>query len=90
MQFIGTSVWDWEGKVACKVRNRTSVYVVPSSIFLDKYKDFRYVEFYLDQAGNVQVKRPVGKQFNLERPYTLVWREGIEGGGAKLVSKEVS
>ncbi len=86
MRFVGSTTWDWEGKTAFRVRNKTVVYIVPCRNFLDNTgKDPRYFELYMDFAGKVWCKRPAGSQVELERPYTVLTLKGDE-----VESKEVS
>lgn len=89
MQFIGSSVWSHGGVLAFKVRNKLGVYVAPSRNFLDKYRDFRYFEFYQDFSGRVHIRRPAGTQELLDKPYTLIKRTP-KGDGYDLVSQEVT
>ncbi len=89
MQFIGASLWAWGDEVAYKIRNKTNQYVVPTANFLDKHKDPRYFEFYLDFANQIHVRRPAGTQELLERPYTIITRQVIKGTDVyELVSKD--
>lgn len=92
MQFIGSSLWAWEDKVAFKVRNKTNQYVVPCQNFLDKSgKDPRYFELYMDFAGNIHVRRPAGTQELLEKPYTIITRQVVPGTDVyELVAKEIT
>ena len=81
MRFIGSTSLDWDGKAAFKIRNRTQDFVAPCHNFLDNQgKDPRYVEFFMDFAGQVWVRRPAGTQVLLEKPYFLITRtaKGLE------------
>lgn len=92
MQFIGSTTLDWEGKRALKLRNRTNDYVVPPSIFwTNDGIDLRYIEAYVDFAGQVWIRKPAGTQKKLARPYTLVFRRARPGTDQyELISKEVT
>jgi hypothetical protein len=88
MQFIGSLVWDWNGKVAFKARNKLGIYVAPGENSLDNLQnlgDPRYFELFQDFSGQVWIRKPAGAQRLLRPPYTIIQRElGV------LYSKEVT
>ena len=89
MQFIGTTTWDYQGSIACKIRNKLNRYLVLPPISLDNLGDLRYVELYEDFAGQVWAKKPAGPQRLVMRPYTMVTRQVLPGTDQyTLVSKE--